>query len=157
MRSSEFSRRSHTSSRTSSRNSGSSSRPEFLDEVRELVWLRRENSLLRIEDYVHGSLERDDRLVEIHWINKDGEIKQSEEWAESRAFSVLIEEKFGDGGYGAVAVFINRYDETTRLRLPKNAEATSWHIAFSSSAETAILDDKAISVPALSVALLRSD
>ncbi len=137
--------------------SGLDDDPEFLEEVRELVWLRRENSLLRIEDYVHGSLERDDSLVEIHWINKDGEIKQSEEWAESRAFSVLIEEKFGDGGYGAVAIFINRYDETTRLRLPKNAEATSWHVAFSSSAETAILDDKAISVPALSVALLRSD
>lgn len=132
--------------------------PEFLDEVRELVWLRRENSLLRIEDYVHGSLERSDSLVEIHWINKQGEIKQSKEWAGSRAFSVLIEEKFGDGGYSAVAIFINRYDETTRLLLPKNAEKSSWHVAFSSAADkTDMLDGHAVNVPALSVALLRTD
>ncbi len=138
--------------------SGLDDDPEFLDEVRELVWLRRENSLLRIEDYVHGSLERDDSLVEIHWINKDGEIKQSEEWAKSRAFSVLIEEKFGDGGYSAVAIFINRYDETTRLRLPENVEKESWHVAFSSSAESAaMLDRRSVDVPALSVALLRTD
>ncbi len=138
--------------------SGLDEDPEFLDEVRELVWLRRENSLLRIEDYVHGSLERSDSLVEIHWINKEGEIKQSEEWAGSRAFSVLIEEKFGDGGYSAVAIFINRYDETTRLLLPKNAEKSSWHVAFSSAAEkTDMLDGHAVNVPALSVALLRTD
>ncbi len=138
--------------------SGLEDDPEFLDEVRELVWLRRENSLLRIEDYVHGSLERADSLVEIHWINRDGEIKQSEEWAGSRAFSVLIEEKFGDGGYSAVALFINRYDEATRLLLPKNAEKSSWHVAFSSSADKgAMLDGRAVNVPALSVALLRTD
>jgi len=138
--------------------SGLDDDPEFLDEVRELVWLRRENSLLRIEDYVHGTLERADSLVEIHWINKDGEIKQSEEWAGSRAFSVLIEEKFGDGGYSAVAIFINRYDETTRLLLPKNAEKASWHVALASSAEQpAMFDGRAVNVPALSIALLRTD
>ncbi len=138
--------------------SGLEDDPEFLEEVRELVWLRRENSLLRIEDYVHGSLERSDSLVEIHWINRDGEIKRSEEWAGSRAFSVLIEEKFGDGGYSAVAIFINRYDETTRLLLPKNAEKTSWHVAFSTSAgKAALLDGHAVNVPALSVVLLKSD
>lgn len=137
---------------------GVSDDPGFLNDVRELVWLRRENSLLRIEDYVHGSLERDNSLVEIHWINKHGEIKQSDEWAGSRAFSVLIEEKFGDGGYDAVALFINRYDETTPLKLPKSVEEREWHIAFSSSASgDALLDGTLVTVPALSVALLKTN
>ena len=138
--------------------SGIADDPDFLDEVRELVWLRRDNSLLRIEDYVHGTLERYNSLVEIHWINKDGEIKQSDEWAGSHAFSVLIEEKFGNGGYSAVAILINRYDETAILKLPRNAEERDWHVAFSSSGDgKAILQGHAVNVPALSVALLISD
>ena len=36
--------------------SGLQEDPDFVDQVRELVWLRRESALLRIEEYVHGNL-----------------------------------------------------------------------------------------------------
>ena len=105
---------------------------------------------------MHGTLERENSLVEIHWINKHGEIKQSEEWAGSRAFSVLIEEKFGTGDYNAAAICINRYDETTKLRLPISAEDRDWHIAFASAEETDFLSGRSVRVPAMSVAILIS-
>lgn len=137
--------------------SGLDEDPGFLDEIRELVWLRRENSLLRIDDYVHGTLERENSIVEIHWINRDGEIKQSDEWEQSRAFSVLIEEKFGTGEYSAVAIFINRHDRTTELQLPLNADNRGWHVAFCSAAgEETSLSGRAVTVPAMSVVLLES-
>ncbi len=137
--------------------SGLEDDPAFLDEVRELVWLRRENSLLRIDDYVHGLLEREDSIVEIHWINRDGEIKRSEEWAGSKAFSVLIEEKFGNGDYDGVIILINRFDEETKLRLPLSAEDRDWHVAFTSVADsTELVSGRSVTVPALSVALLVS-
>ena len=131
--------------------------PAFLDEIRELILLRRENSLLRIDDYVHGTLERDNSVVEIHWINKDGEIKQSDEWAGSRAFSVLIEEKFGTGTYDGVIILINRFDEQTELRLPLSAANRDWHVAFATVAEqTELVSGLSVTVPALSVVLLVS-
>ena len=132
--------------------------PGFLDEVRELVWLRRENPLLRLDDYVHGSLDREQSVIEIHWINKRGEIKQSDEWQGSRAFSVLIEEHFSDGGYSGVIMLINRYEERTEIKLPLSTESRQWHPAFTTGPEqTQLAGGHAVTVPGLSLTLLVSD
>lgn len=130
---------------------------DFLEEVRELLWLRRENTLLRINDYVHGTLQRDNGTVEIRWINKDGEIKQSDEWAESHAFSVLIEEKHEASQQAAVAILINRHSDTTLLNLPATEFATNWRVAFSSCSQPGpAIDGRSVSMPGLSITLLVS-
>ena len=128
--------------------------PEFEDIVRELVWLRRETPLLRLTEYVHGVLEREDSTIQNRWINRDGKIKQSAEWADSRAFSVLIEEK-GAAADVAVAVLINREKDETVLRLPMSVHTTQWRVAFSSGGKEAVsVTGREVLVPGISITLL---
>lgn len=135
----------------------SKSDPEFLDMVRELVWLRRETPLLRMSDYVHGTLRREGSTIQNFWVNKDGKIKQSDEWAASRTFSVLIEEKSAAAPDAAVSILINGEHEATTLHLPTISNTKNWHVAFSSSDEPVAVDDRrVVSMPGLCVALLTS-
>jgi len=130
---------------------------EFLDQVRELIWLRREIPLLRVSDFVHGKLERETGSVQIRWINKDGQAKQSDEWASSRAFSVLIEEKNIAGADYAIAILINRYEESATMQVPLPGDALRWHVAFSSNGTSqASVSDQDVAVPGLSITLLTS-
>jgi len=131
---------------------------DFLEQVRELVWLRRELPLLRVDDFVHGKLERENSTIQIRWINKDGESKQSDEWASSRAFSVLIEEKNIAASDTAIAILLNRHEEGTTLQLPLPGDATSWRVVFSSGAAAATtVTNDAVSVPGQSMTLMSSN
>jgi len=127
----------------------------FVDQVRELIWLRREMPLLRVSDYVHGKLEQDNGSIQIRWVNKDGQSKQSDEWASSQAFSVLIEEKNIAAADNAIAILLNRYDETTTLQVPLAGESLRWHVAFSSGENSRpSISDQGVSVPGRSITLL---
>jgi glycogen operon protein len=57
--------------------SGLESDPQFTEQVRELVWLRREIPLLRLQQFVHGELELPDGLVRVDWINQEGQMRLS--------------------------------------------------------------------------------
>jgi len=129
--------------------------PEFLEQVRDLIWLRREHALLRIDDYVHGILQQGPENIEIRWINKHGEAKKSEEWAVSSAFAVLIEETSTAEPGSALAILINRYGEALNLQLPETRNPTEWHVAFSTAGLTdAMVDGRDVVLPELSVTLL---
>ena len=122
--------------------------PDFADAVRELVWLRRETPLLRQQEYVHASAETDGQFA---WFNSAGEAKRSEEWADSRAFTVLVER-----GDRRAAIVINGHERAVDVILPD--VPGSWRIAFSTSALPH--DDCASGVlplDALSTALLLQD
>ncbi|MBT8101581.1 MAG: glycogen debranching protein GlgX, partial [Gammaproteobacteria bacterium] len=95
--------------------------PGFPELVRELILLRRENHLLRLDDYVHGTLQKAGSTIDIRWINREGETKRSDEWAVSHAFSVVIEEKRAADPASRVAVLINRHRDQTVLYLPLSA------------------------------------
>lgn len=112
--------------------SGLEEDPDFVEQVRELIWLRRETPLLRIDSYVHGTLERDDETIDISWINQDGEHKHDHEWASSRGFTLFVSSKRAEEKESAVAVVINGNQEETRLRLPKPDFAYQWRLAFCS-------------------------
>jgi len=131
--------------------------PAFLDQVRELIWLRRENPLLRIDDYVHGTLQQGHSTIEIRWINKDGQAKKSDEWAASEAFAVLIEQTSAVAQNSAVAILVNRNSETFTMRLPVTNNPTTWHLAFSSGEPPEhMINDREVAMPGLSVTLLTS-
>jgi len=131
---------------------------EFMQQVREIILLRHEQPLLRIDDFVHGTLQLEDRTIRNRWINKDGDTLQSDEWAENRAFSVVIEEISTKTGFAAVAILFNRYAETTTLRMTDRGFAKNWHVAFSSGENpTASIQGRDVTVPGLSVTLLTSD
>jgi len=131
--------------------------PEFLEQVRELIWLRREHALLRIDDYVHGVLREGPGTIEIRWINKHGETKKDEEWAGSNAFAVLIEETSTADPGSALVVVINRDDQPLNLELPETRQAVNWHLAFSTAGPSeATVDGRDVLVPAMCVVLLTS-
>lgn len=104
--------------------SGLETDPEFTEQVRELVRLRREIPLLRMRDYVHSSA--DGSGVRFEWINLSGEIKSADEWAYSRAFMVLI----SDAGKSA-GIVINGHEHETSMALP--GVDGGWRVAFTSS------------------------
>ncbi len=131
--------------------------PDFLEQVRELIWLRREYALLRIDDYVHGLLKQHPGTIEMRWINKHGEAKKSEEWAVSDTFAVLIEETSTGEPGSALVIIINRDNEALNLTLPETRNAANWHRAFSTAGPSdAKVAGREVTVPALSVTLLTS-
>ena len=128
--------------------------PEFTDLVRDLIWLRRETPLLRIEDYVHDNLPTGSGSIELRWINAEGEIKRDHEWSESRVFTLLITAKHTDDSETSLAIAINSYHEPVTLRLPLTAQA--WRISFSSSGHTDLLKNaRTLTLAGRSIALLQ--
>ncbi len=104
---------------------------------------------------MHGTLELKDRTIDIHWINSQGESKRSEEWAGSRAFTVLIEEVVTDGDHDAVAIVINGRDKDAELKLPLFGATTRWRVTYASSGDqSAVVSGPSVNLPALSIALL---
>ena len=130
---------------------------KFLKQVRELVRLRRETPLLRIDEYTHGTLNRESSTIKNCWLNKYGEIKRSDQWAVSDAFSEIIEDISGTEGITAVAVLINRYHKRTILKLPSSSLATNWRVVFSSDRKPgARISGLDVTVPGQSITLLTS-
>ena len=123
--------------------------------VRQLVRLRRDTPLLRLPQYVHGTLERSDGSVRIDWINQFGDTKQEAEWAHSRAFTKVITHSRHDGGKSAVAIIVNAHDHKAEMRLSRGEARYPWRVAFCSARQNPRLDESGrVTVAARSIALL---
>jgi len=134
--------------------SGLETDPGFAEQVRELIWLRRETALVRIESYVHDSLPTPDGRIDIGWINAAGEFKHDDEWFESRAFTLTMSEKKQDGTESAVAISINSHHEEATIRLP--ATARSWRVSWSNGVTSESLkSDRSLTLAGRSIALLQ--
>ena len=121
--------------------------PGFVDDVRELIWLRRETPLLRLQDYVHSDQSPESRF---EWFNLHGEPKQGEEWANSQIFSMLIKQA-GD----AAAIVINGHDQAAEITIPASNRA--WRIVFTTSeSKLEEPEDGKLNLDALSITLLLS-
>lgn len=132
--------------------------PEFIEQVRELILLRRETPLLRLQSYLHGNLDTGSSSIRIDWCNQSGDIKQDAEWTTSRAFSVLITETKLSGSREAVAVLINGADHESTLSLPALAQFSNWRLAFVSCREDeATMTGLELSLPAKCLALLTAE
>ncbi len=125
--------------------------PEFLEDVRELIWLRRETHLLRLQDYIHDSHDKRATSTRFEWFNSEGQSKSSHEWARSRAFSVLV----SDSKRSAMLA-INGHEQATEVLLP--SKDSNWRLVFS-SVENKNHEErpKSLSMEALSVAILLAD
>ncbi|MBT8107967.1 MAG: glycogen debranching protein GlgX [Gammaproteobacteria bacterium] len=135
--------------------SGIEADPDFVDQVRELVHLRRENPLLRLQQYVHGTLQRGDDVVRIDWINQQGDAKQGSEWADSRAFTKVITQLRKDGRESAVAILLNAHHHEAHMRLSRSTLRKEWRIAFCSATEDIEFEDeRTVLMPGQSIALL---
>ncbi len=129
--------------------SGLQQDPGFVSQVRELIQLRKQTPLVRLEQYLHGSLETDSGILEISWLTPDGEPKADEAWENGRAFCMLISES-GTGGKMSIAILINGTDTACEFSLPSLGE---WRLAFSTSDS----GRPATTLGAMSIALLLCD
>ena len=131
--------------------------PDFLDRVRDIIRLRRETPLLRLPSYLHGTLETGHSTIRISWCNRLGEPKKDQEWAVSRAFSVIIDETMNDGSHRAVAILLNRRNQRHKLGLPQGDKLKQWRLEFASCLETeAQLTSEGLTLPGRTIALLLS-
>ncbi len=135
--------------------SGLDEDPDFTEQVRKLVQLRRDIPLLRLQQYVHGTLQCDDGVVTIDWINQQGDAKHSSEWADSRAFTKVIARTSLAGDVSAVAILLNAHEHAAHMRLWRSAELQAWRVAFcSAESDIEFEDERTVLMPARSIALL---
>jgi len=123
--------------------------PDFALQVRELIQLRKRNSLFRLQQYVHGSLETENGRWEVDWLSASGTPMTDDGWADDRAFCMMMSESSA-GRKTSVAILINGSDATCEFDLPAIGE---WQLAFSTSAATR----SGTELEALSFALLLCD
>jgi glycogen operon protein len=135
--------------------SGLDEDPGFTDQVRKLVQLRREIPLLRLQQYVHSTLQRDDGVISIDWINRQGDAKHSSEWAQSRAFTKVIAHQRADGTESAIAILLNADNHAAHMRLSRSTEQHEWQVTFcSAESDIEFEDTRTVLMPARSIALL---
>jgi isoamylase len=130
--------------------------PAFTDQVRELMWLRRETPLIHLAEYLHGTLEVGRNIIEINWFNANGRPIQDQKWASTRAIGMIVYEGRAGAATNAVAKLINRTEEPINFRLPTVDAIGAWRVAFS-TCDGAALGTKKVTLPALSVVLLVAD
>ena len=110
--------------------------PDFVEQVRTLIRLRRDEPLLRSVHYLHGE-------SEIRWQTPAGRNMAANDWRDAQAFSLLL-------GDGELVVLINGSGADSPFSLP----AEGYEVLFS-TAEALAADAVETLLPALSVAVLR--
>ena len=130
--------------------------PEFLEQVRTLVALRRNVPLLRLPSYVHGELDTEHGQVRISWMNTSGREITDDEWSATKAFNITISLSGEDEENGAAALLFNGSSDTNNFVTPTLEGAGQWGLAFSSAGDT-VLANQAATVPAFTIAILLAD
>ena len=110
--------------------------PDFVEQVRRLVRLRRDEPLLRSAHYLHGK-------SKIAWRTPGGETMAARDWRDAREFSLVL-------GGGSLIVLINGSDSSALFSIP----GEDYEVLFSTE-EALVLDTAETVLPALSVAVLR--
>jgi len=130
--------------------------PDFAEQVRELVKLRKATPLLRLPQYVHGQLAAGDDLVELAWRKPDGQKMSGDDWPHVRAFCMVFSMTNESGNNSAAAILINGSDSASTFDLPAPVDDSEWRIAFSSDNDSDVAA-QAATLPELSISLLLSD
>ena len=124
--------------------------PEFARMVRELVRLRRSTPLLRVREYVHGTLLTEHGEVAIRWLRPDGREMSDQDWGAANTFSVAVTETRESGDISGVAILFNGAEEETEFALVRNF---GWTLEFASDPD-AHLGERAAILPPQTIAVL---
>ena len=123
--------------------------PDFVAQVHKLIRLRKQTPLVRLRQYVHGSLETESGYWKIEWLSPSGAPKTDDCWAIGRAFCMMMSESGADIK-SSVAILINGSDVACEFSMPSIGE---WQLAFSTSADA----QNGTTLDAMSIALLFCD
>ena len=110
--------------------------PEFLDQVKALIKLRREEPLLRSPAYIHDK-------EDVIWLQADGHRMSHADWGAARTLSLVLGER--------IAVLFNASNETQSFVLPGSFDKSQLLFGSSPNVE---LRSGTVSLPALSIAAL---
>ncbi|HNP65546.1 MAG TPA: glycogen debranching protein GlgX [Woeseiaceae bacterium] len=110
--------------------------PEFLNTVRQLIWLRRQHALLRHNDYRHGHKSNGNGHPDINWLTPGGTALSAQQWKHDRALLLLLTET-GEAMHDArqptaAAILINAALENVEFELPAIDTNGNWRLAFAS-------------------------
>ncbi len=119
--------------------SGADTNSKFLNNVCDLIRLRRTMPLVRQSNYLHAHSSNGQNCSDIEWLAPSGRIIEDSDWHALSAMSLLLthtdEVNSTDTKTLAVAILLNASEQAVEftLRLPTNE--ASWQVAFSSSDE----------------------
>ena len=140
--------------------SGLDDDPDFTEQVRRLLALRKELPLLRQARYIHGRMPTDRGWCDIDWLNADGRPMREEDWSGEQCLALLFschaDQKDASPVIEAVAVLYNAASGETLFTLPPDVPE-GWTVRFSSSRDR--LDARGAgcwNVPARCIVLLTS-
>jgi glycogen operon protein len=118
--------------------SGLEQDPEFTEQVRELIRLRRSLPLLRQARYLHGRMPTDRGWADIDWLHPDGRPMQPADWETEQALTLLFschaEQQDKSPIAEAVAVLFNAAATDLAFQLPE-ALPQEWKTLFYSGSE----------------------
>jgi len=115
--------------------SGLEADPDFLQQVRALLSLRRQLPHLRKQGYLHGRTINAAGWYDIEWLNPAGQRMKYHQWHNNRALSVVVPDMDDDPGKdvaAAVAIMVNADDVALEFSLPPILPSGGWKLVFSS-------------------------
>jgi len=131
---------------------GLASDPAFFQSVCQLVRLRRQHPLLRLDRYVHGETVDDDgNKTSIRWINPNGQVRSDADWDFGHAFGMLLLRDDGVDASG-IAILLNAWVEPLDFDLSVSGPGP-WRVLFSSG-DARMSDARCVvSVPGTAIAI----
>ena len=113
--------------------SGLEEDPGFLEQVCELVRLRRQMPLLRQARYIHGRMPTYRGWCDIEWLHPDGRPMQHEDWNGSRQLALLFsthpDQQKDSPVTETVAILFNATGRAVRFMMPDDLPP-GWKIRF---------------------------
>lgn len=111
--------------------SGLAADPEFLEEVRTLIRLRREHPLLRQPFYIHGRYGSGSRGRDIDWFHPEGRPMKVSDWSSGMAVLKLLSAPAGvEAPASRLALLINGHDREVEFQLPGDH---AWQLAYATN------------------------
>jgi glycogen operon protein len=113
--------------------------PEFTEQVRRLIRLRRRLPLLRQARYIHGRMPTDRGWCDIDWLHPDGRPMQAADWSTEQRLALLFschgDQRDESPIAEAVAILYNAAPIETAFTLPDGLPP-KWKVLFYSGSET---------------------
>ncbi len=107
--------------------------PDFLQQVRRLIALRRHTPVLRATKFLHGRLNTPEGHPNIAWFNADATPLEDQQWAHARALTLVLREtEQNDFNIRGVALMFNVARETVEFALPPMDRGGQWRQRFHS-------------------------
>jgi len=112
--------------------------PDFTEQVRCLIRLRRRLPLLRQARYIHGRMPTGRGWCDIDWLHPDGRLMQDGDWSQEQRLALLFschaDQKDKSPISEATAILFNASEHDTLFVLPPGLPA-AWNVRFSSCVE----------------------